>query len=243
MTCVLAIDSSLGACSVAVLRDRLILSERLHPAARGQAALLPGLVREALQAAGVTPAQLDLIAATVGPGSFTGLRAGLALAHGIGLAAGIPVIGVTVAEALAAAVAEEITAAMNADTAALSAANPAALSADPHRQLWVAIDSRRGRVFLDREGVLTGFDLHALPQPTGPVAICGDASIQVTARLAARGADVRLTDARLPRAAMVGAVALRRHAGLLAPLAAQPLYVDPPEARLPNGGLRPMPVA
>jgi len=132
------------------------------------------------------------------------------------------------AEALAAAVAEE---------------NTAGLSADHHRQLWVAIDSRRGRVFLDRGGVLTGLALDALPQPAGPVAICGDASIQVAARLAARGADVRLTDARLPRAAMVGVVALRRHAGLLPPLAAQPLYVDPPEARLPNGGLRPMPVA
>jgi tRNA threonylcarbamoyladenosine biosynthesis protein TsaB len=243
MTCVLAIDSSLGTCSVAVLRDGRILSEQLQPASRGQAALLPGLVRAALEMAGLTPAQLDLVAATVGPGSFTGLRAGLALAHGIGLAAGIPVIGVTVAEALAAAVSEENTAAIDAAPAAPSAANPAALPADHHRELWVAIDSRRGRIFLDRDGVLTAVALDALPRPAGPVAICGDASIQVTARLAARGADVRLTDSRLPRAAMVGAVALRRYAGLLAPLAAQPLYVDPPEARLPAGGLRPMPLA
>ena len=47
---------------------------------------------------------LDAVAAVVGPGGFTGIRAALALAEGIGLGAGIPVIGVTTGEALAAAV-------------------------------------------------------------------------------------------------------------------------------------------
>jgi hypothetical protein len=50
-----------------------------------------------------------------------------------------------------------------------------------------------------------------------------------------------LTDARLPDAVAVARVGARRLAGVLPPLAAQPLYVDPPEAKLPAGGLRPPP--
>jgi len=52
-----------------------------------------------------------------------------------------------------------------------------------------------------------------------------------------------LTDARLPTPRHVAMAGARRLAGELPPLAAQPLYVDPPEARLPRGGLRPAPVA
>jgi hypothetical protein len=61
------------------------------------------------------------------------------------------------------------------------------------------------------------------------------------ARLAARGEDVMLTDARLPEGRHIAAVAVRRMTGALAPIAAQPLYIDPPEARLPAAGLRPPP--
>jgi hypothetical protein len=74
------------------------------------------------------------------------------------------------------------------------------------------------------------------------VAVAGDAAIAVACRMAARGDDVMLTDARLPDAAFVAQVGARRLAGALPPLAAQPLYVDPPEAKLPAGGLRPAPV-
>ena len=57
----------------------------------------------------------------------------------------------------------------------------------------------------------------------------------------ANDADVMLTDARLPFARHVAVVAGERLAGSRPALAAQPLYVDPPEARLPAGGLRPPP--
>lgn len=111
------------------------------------------------------------------------------------------------------------------------------------RQLWTAIDSRRGRVFLERDGTVVGFALQELPMPQGKVAVAGDAAIAVAARLAARDVDVSLTDARLPLARHVAVVGERRFKGTLAPLPALPLYVDPPEARLPAGGLRPRPVA
>ncbi|MEJ0018328.1 MAG: tRNA (adenosine(37)-N6)-threonylcarbamoyltransferase complex dimerization subunit type 1 TsaB [Acetobacteraceae bacterium] len=215
---VLALDSALGRCSAAVVVDREVLSVRQEDATQGQAALLPVMVRDVLADAALDAADLDLVAVTVGPGSFTGIRAGLALAHGLALAAGVPLAGVTVGEALADAL--------------------------PHlgeRQLWVAIDSRRGRVFIECGGAVVTVALDALPPAAGKVAVAGNAAPGVAARLAARGDNVMLTDARLPLARHVAVAGERRLRGELPPLPAQPLYVDPPEARLPAGGLRPPP--
>jgi tRNA threonylcarbamoyladenosine biosynthesis protein TsaB len=216
---VLALDSALARCSAGLVRDGVLLSSRQQDSPRGQASLLPVMLQAMLDDCGIRPTDLDLIGVTVGPGSFTGIRAGLALAHGIALAAGVPLVGVTVGEALADAL--------------------------PHlggRRLWSAIDSRRGRVFLEHDGTVATFALDALPAPDGPVAIAGDAAGPVAARLAARGSDVMLTDARLPAPRHIAEAAARRFAGKLPPRDAQPLYVDPPEARLPAGGLRPPPV-
>src|ERR1700709_979055 len=68
---------------------------------RACASVLPVMAQDCLRDANLMAADLDLIAVTVGPGSFTGIRGGVALAQGIGVAAGVPVIGVTVREALA----------------------------------------------------------------------------------------------------------------------------------------------
>jgi tRNA threonylcarbamoyl adenosine modification protein YeaZ len=220
VTRILALDSALARCSAAVVCDGEVIASREQNGATGQAAVLPVMATQVLTDAAMPATGLDAVAVTVGPGSFTGIRAGLALAHGIALAAGVPVIGVTVAEALA--------------------------DAFPHlggRVLWTAIDSRRNRVFLDQGGGFATVALDALPGPRGPVAVAGDAALPVAARLAARGVDVMLTDARLPSIRHIAAVAEKRLAGMLPPLAAQPLYVDPPEARLPAGGLRPPPMA
>lgn len=217
---VLALDSALAACTAGLVADGVTLAGAQREAERGQAALLPVLVQALLRQAMVTAGTLDAVAVTVGPGSFTGIRAGLALAHGIALGTGIPVVGVTVGEALA-------------DSLPRLGA----------RALWTAIDSRRGRVFLERGTRIAACALDDLPRPDGPVAIAGDAAIAVAARLAARDADVMLTDAKRPMASHIAAVAQRRLAGELPMRPAQPLYVDPPEARLPAGGLRPAPVA
>lgn len=217
---VLALDSALARCSAGLAADDVLRCSREQDAGRGQAALLPAMVASVLDEAGVAATDLDLVAVTVGPGSFTGIRAALALAHGIALSAGVPVVGVTVGEALA-----------------------DALPRLGARQLWSAIDSRRGRVFLERGGAVSAFALDDLPSPAGAVAVAGDAAVAVAARLAARDVDVMLTDARLPTARHVAVVGARRLAGALPKLPAQPLYVDPPEARLPQGGLRPAPVA
>ena len=215
---VLALDSALARCSAGLVRDGTVIAGRQQDATRGHAALLAPMVRDVLDECDVAAGDLDLIAVTVGPGSFTGIRAGLALAHGLALACNAPLVGVTVGEALA-------------DSLPLLGA----------RRLWSAIDSRRGRVFLERDGDVAAHMVDALPWPDGPIAVAGDAAIAVAARLAARDADVMLTDARLPMPRHVAVVGARRLAGEIPSRDAQPLYVDPPEAKLPAGGLRPPP--
>jgi tRNA threonylcarbamoyl adenosine modification protein YeaZ len=215
---VLALDSALARSSATVVCDDEVVASCQQDGSTGQTAVLPGLAQQALTDARMSASALDLVAVTIGPGSFTGIRAALALAHGIALAAGVPIVGVTLTEALADAL--------------------------PHlggRLLWTAIDSRRGNVFLDRGEGPAAVALDALPLPLVPVAVAGNAAKIVAACLAARGVDVMLTDARMPAGRHIAAVALRRLAGELPSLPAQPLYVDPPEARPPAGGLRPPP--
>ncbi|MDO9709845.1 tRNA (adenosine(37)-N6)-threonylcarbamoyltransferase complex dimerization subunit type 1 TsaB [Paracraurococcus lichenis] len=214
---ILALDASLARCSAALLCDGALRAHRLLEGDRGHAALLPPMVQAVLREAGVRPADLDAVAAVVGPGGFTGIRAALALAQGLALAAGLPAIGVTTGEALAAAL------------------PPAG------RPVWSAVDNRRGRVVLERfaagaaapEGPPAVFALADLPAPAGPVALVGDAASQVAEALAARGAEAVATESRQPDAAAAARVAALRLAGRIPGLAARPLYVEPPAVRLP----------
>ena len=100
----LAIDTALEACGAAVLdTDREGgLTSRSMPMVRGHAEALMPMIAVVMSAAGIDFADLDRIAVTVGPGSFTGLRVGVAAARGIALAAGKPAVGLTTLAALAA---------------------------------------------------------------------------------------------------------------------------------------------
>jgi tRNA threonylcarbamoyl adenosine modification protein YeaZ len=101
---ILAIDTALEACSVALLDtgqpDRAIHESQAMT--RGHAEALMPMIARVFERAGFDAAQLDRIAVTVGPGSFTGLRVGIAAARGIALAAGKPAIGLTTLAAFAA---------------------------------------------------------------------------------------------------------------------------------------------
>jgi tRNA threonylcarbamoyladenosine biosynthesis protein TsaB len=103
---ILAIDTALDACAAGVLdtgAGRLIARET-QSMKRGHAEALMPLIGRVMAQAGVGFAALDRIAATTGPGSFTGLRVGLSAARGIALAAEKPVVGVTTLTAYAAPV-------------------------------------------------------------------------------------------------------------------------------------------
>ena len=101
---VLAIDTALGACSAAVLdseRQVIMASETLIMQ-RGHAEALMPLIARVMDGAAVEFKELDRIAVTTGPGSFTGLRVGISAARGLALAADKPVIGLTTLAAFAA---------------------------------------------------------------------------------------------------------------------------------------------
>lgn len=101
---VLAIDTSLEAVSVCVFNSAslTIEAEELISLKRGHAEALMPLLESLGNGISGGLAALDRIAVTVGPGSFTGIRVGVSAARGLGLALGIPVVGVSTLAAFAA---------------------------------------------------------------------------------------------------------------------------------------------
>ncbi len=98
---ILAIDSSSGVCSVSILKNNNILSYVEEKTVSLQAKYLVLMIEEALSRSGIKYSDLSAIACTVGPGSFTGIRIGLATARAIGFATNIPVCGFSALEILA----------------------------------------------------------------------------------------------------------------------------------------------
>ncbi len=100
---ILAIDTALEACAAGVIEtpDRVVAQESVAMT-RGHAEALMPLLARVMDQAAQGFAHLDRIAVTVGPGSFTGLRVGIAAARGIALTSGKPAVGVSTLAALAA---------------------------------------------------------------------------------------------------------------------------------------------
>lgn len=232
MTTLLAMDTTLGACSAAVVADGGVVARRWTAMARGHAEALMGMIDAVVAEAGIRRRALDGVAVTVGPGTFTGVRVGLAAARGLALALDRPLCGLSTLEALAAA-------------AALGPAPPATVLA--------AIDARRGQLYVQsfRVGASDGCLLDPLDAPRA-IAVedasraglldgvaegvaGGGACVGTGAALIAGATDVR---AGLPDAAVVG-----RYAQLLADdrwrARAAPLYVRAPDAVLPTPAVGP----
>lgn len=96
---ILAINTAFTSMEAALVRDGEILSDASESRPRGQESALPGFVAELLAGQGLTFAQIDRLAVVAGPGSFTGLRIGVAYVRGIALVNAIPAIGVSSLEA------------------------------------------------------------------------------------------------------------------------------------------------
>jgi tRNA threonylcarbamoyl adenosine modification protein YeaZ len=100
----LAIDCAASLCAAALydaVQDR-VLAREVRDIGKGHAEELTGVVETVLRVAGRTYADIGLIAVTVGPGSFTGIRVGVAFARGLSLALRIPAIGIATLEGIAA---------------------------------------------------------------------------------------------------------------------------------------------
>lgn len=101
---ILAIDTCLDACQVAVCDGETPLAALSEPMSRGHQERLAPMAEAVMASAEVRFAAIERIAVTVGPGSFTGLRVGLAFAKGLALATDAPAVGVGVLEAMACSV-------------------------------------------------------------------------------------------------------------------------------------------
>lgn len=97
---ILGINTAGDACEAAVVRDGAVIAVRSEPMTQGHDARLAPVVDDVMREAGVGFADLKRVAVIVGPGSFTGVRIGVAFARGLALAMDIDAVGVSSLEAL-----------------------------------------------------------------------------------------------------------------------------------------------
>ena len=100
---VLAIDTCFARCAVALAEQREtidVVASDAEAMTRGHAAMLTPMIEKALQDRAWRPSDLDLLAVTIGPGSFTGVRIGVAMARGLAMTLRIPIAGIATTDAL-----------------------------------------------------------------------------------------------------------------------------------------------
>lgn len=227
---ILALDTATSSCSVAFWAEG-VKACRATVMERGHAEALMPMVVEVMAETGVAFPDVDLVAVTVGPGSFTGLRIGLAAARGMALAAGLPCLGITTLEA----VVESVDRRRQAD-----------------RMVLAALDSKRGDVFVqafsavDRPlgpPVAVSVDDLRTIVPAGmnldhPVVVVGSAAETAVRVLTDAGRQAVAAAAAVPVASAVAVIAARRHRrGAKPERPPSPLYLRPPDIGPVHGGL------
>ena len=217
---ILAFDTCFDGCSVCVAERRgdavVPLSFLMERFETGHAERLIPMIGEAMQQARLNFDHLGRIAVTVGPGTFTGTRIGVAATRALVLATGAQTVGVSSLAVMAEVARREVTA-------------PA---------LAVVVDARRGEVYAQLFGAGGGLDAKSPPQLLSieDAAQIGDGAMVFvgsgSAAVAAAARDRRDAVARLP-ALLPDAKALAHLGGALeasdAPLV--PLYLRPPDAK------------
>jgi len=213
---------------VGLARDDRIVAEVARGAEGAHLASLPALVAQVLTEAGVEVSALDGVAVSIGPGSFTGLRIGLAFAKGLAYAGGIPVAAVPTLEALA----------WGAEAA-------------PGASVCAAIDARKGELYAALYRIESdGTPAVQLPErawtvdelvaslPAGAIVV-GDADVAYGEVLGTR-AQVRPAATHPPRGGWIARLGATRLAGGTRwPIdALEPTYVRPADAMLPERPLR-----
>jgi tRNA threonylcarbamoyladenosine biosynthesis protein TsaB len=235
----LAIETAGSGCSVAVLCGRETLAVERQVLRHGHAEALMPMVDRVVRAAGIKPGELELVAAATGPGGFTGIRAGLAAAHGIALAAGARLLGVTSFAAVAAA--------SRVHGPGYRMAEGAATEDESMSALLVVLDSRRDdlcvQLFAADRATPLAEPASVLPDRlvSYVAGLIGEAVLLVAgdraepaAQALGRDRPVGLIPDSAPDALGVAAAALPRLDTATADAPVRPLYLRPPDVTLPK---------
>jgi tRNA threonylcarbamoyladenosine biosynthesis protein TsaB len=206
-----------------------VLAEVSRRAPASHVRMVPAMIREALADAGLGLGNVDAVAVSIGPGSFTGLRIGLGLAKGLCYARSLPLVAVPTLEALA-------------HVAAAPPATIVCAALDARRkECWAALFRVRDDGELERlaDDYTVAPEALAANLPPGAVVV-GDAGAAHADVFTARGARVLPAEASAPSGGVVARLGARRFArGESAdPGTLEPTYVRPPEAQLPRGASR-----
>ncbi|CAN5227018.1 tRNA (adenosine(37)-N6)-threonylcarbamoyltransferase complex dimerization subunit type 1 TsaB [soil metagenome] len=203
---VLAVDTALGACQAVLLAGDGAPVVRSVVMDRGHQERLAPLVAELFEEAGLRPSGVERIGVTVGPGSFTGLRVGLAFAKGFGLGIGAPPVGIGTLQALALGAQGRVASVISA----------------PHDRCYLQLFD--GALALSRPDLLSWKEAADLCRAGGVVEAIGPGAADLAERLPALAVDSRLA----PDPARLAA----HLATLAAPFApAAPLYLREPDAK------------
>jgi len=100
-TVLLAIETATSICSAAIFQGRVQLDEVAEVTNRRHNETLPGMVGKVIESSGLRSTDIDLVAVSIGPGSFTGLRVGLSFAKGFALGVGATIVPVITLDGLA----------------------------------------------------------------------------------------------------------------------------------------------
>jgi tRNA threonylcarbamoyladenosine biosynthesis protein TsaB len=217
---ILAIETGSRACSVAIVDGPTLLSRERAETDHGHATMLMPMIERVRAAAKVDYRDLDRIAVAVGPGSFTGLRVGIAAALGLSLASGVPAVGISSFQTAAGG--------------SMQARDVAGF------RCFVLLDSRRDEPFLAELGDDLGFvaapavvsveAFDALLRTSGPALVLGDAA-PLSRPPSAFPSGVRVAPGPLD-AIMVAALAA--DPGHRYDLPPKPVYVRAPDVTMPK---------
>jgi tRNA threonylcarbamoyladenosine biosynthesis protein TsaB len=197
---ILAIDTATATCSVAIGHDNSVVSEILRDRGKTHASMVMNLVDQALSAAGMKTKDIDAYAVTVGPGSFTGLRIGLAAVKGLAFSHNKPIAGIMSLDALAAPIP-----ASTADICAMIDARRGEVYAALYRWDAGRLISRRPPEAVSPETVLA--------EITGPTIFVGDGAVAYRNLILSRsleGAVLATTEQHMLRASVVARLGMDR---------------------------------
>jgi tRNA threonylcarbamoyladenosine biosynthesis protein TsaB len=221
----LAIDTALAACSAAVFDTvyRGIVASESVAMTRGHAEALMPLIARVMQASGFTFPDLDRIVVTTGPGSFTGLRVGIAAARGLGLAIARPVVGISTLSAYAAPY-------LGADLGADAASPVVAVVDARHAHVYLQVFAPGGRTLVAPRLAPLSEAVRAASETAS--CIVGSAATAIADALPDTAPPPATVDARdapdIAWIAQLGAIAVEAQAP------PKPLYLRAPDAQPQN---------